>query len=311
MAYSPPEFKQHKRLFSKKMLWTMNLLLIVIIGLLANSVKEDAETVNLPPTTDYDLASLQIKQDSWQQCQVTWGALPNSQSVSVSFILQHQPTLAVPLPVSVTMQIDKRFGQLLVGFQLPMQQQAVFELIEFLRLWLPAAQTTLQMVVVGDLDAQILQSIVANLQQLSGESIPYQAQEASYLFRLPALHLNDAQYLEYYLALRILQNRVVNRRTQFEWDLASKQAYIKINSGLEAHWVQPVTQQEFDFEINRITQVLQQPTYSIQEISSYLQLQALYNLPVNYFQRRTERLQQVTLLKVNQQLQWMQQQSFE
>ena len=303
MAYSPPEFKQHKRLFSKKMLWTMNLLLILLIWLLAKSAKEPAVSVNIPPTTDYELSTLQIQQLSWQQFTVMWVPLANAQQLQMSFILQHQPTLALDLPEAVRMQVDKRYGQLIVSFQAPMQQQTVFELIEFLRLWLPSAQVNWQMVVLGELDASMLRSILSNLQQVNGESIPYYAQSASYLFRLPALQLNDPRYLDYYLALRILQNRVVNNRTQFEWDLASKQAYIKINSGLEAHWVQPASEQEFDFEINRIKQVLQQPQHSINEISSYLQLQALYNLPLDYFQSRKERLQHVTLAKVSHRVQ--------
>ncbi|BCE01504.1 hypothetical protein [Marinicellulosiphila megalodicopiae] len=302
--YEPFEFKERKRFFSKKMLWALNLVLLPLIYVLSQVGVEsnDALVEDKMPTEFYNLQDVVFHKDRFNGIGLHWAEFDNAQEIYFGFVINRQPIASVSIPEFVEVHTQVQGGKLWINVSMPNNRDIIYDALLFIQLWLPKLTQSDEIMIAGEVNESIVATLVENLMHNQGDFVAFFAASSNSNNIIPAPQIGDENFESFYVAYLLLLQRTQKTSVSLRWDVKGGQRFLILDGVVDAKWFSDVTFQEFDQLMSELIKNIENQKTKRSGLVRYLMHQAGYNLPVDYFQSRPLRYQQVTIQRVNEQL---------
>lgn len=284
--------------FNRTSLWLIIVLLIPMITILNQTDKkpeiEDKQITKL----HFPLPDLEIVRSAND----TWVELPGSGQIILSIITENVPSNRVKVPSHQDFKMSIRDNKAVTRVVTPSEQAALEVTLEFLHSWLPELTETNTIVISGEVDQKLLDTIRIYLQSATGNSIKLVQANDSYVTRIQVPDMGSSAQLAFVISAEIIRKRIVGYQPKLTWDHTDSISYLDLNTTLKPEWLTDASDEEFETVHQRMIELASDTDRSPNQIHRYLETIALYNTPPEFIQQQSRLLKQITIEQINQQI---------
>ncbi|WP_428242570.1 hypothetical protein [Gynuella sp.] len=284
---------------SRTTLWILIIVLIPLVVVL-NNMGSKTEKQSVPETIyKFDISSLAIGRLGADR----WVNLPGSGLIALSVAQKRMPVNRVDVPEHQDFSFSFRNGMAVTRVVIPATQAQLELTLDFLDQWLSPVMPDDILVMSGEVDAGMLESVRTELHKAKGKAVDVAIPAPTALSVIASPPFGSPDQLAMIVAADILSHRMAGYDLQLRWDHQRTTSYLTLNTTIQPDWLRAPSEQEYVAALQPLKQFADVSLRSPAQIHRYLTAMAIYHLPDTFISHQTERLEALTLQQVQQVLQ--------